>query len=104
MSHMYFIKTLATDLPVSKTLIEYNNNLEENNEEEKDLINIELTEQKKESYNYENANDFRWLDVTEEDKEDIALANFIENLQKQTDDEIFPKSNWKIMISYLIKN
>ena len=26
----------------------------------------------------------------EEDKEDIALANFIESLQKQTDEEIFP--------------
>ena len=29
--------------------------------------------------------------VQEEDEEDIALANFIENLQKQTDEEIFPK-------------
>ena len=29
---------------------------------------------------------FRWLDVQEEDEEDIALANFIESLQKQTDE------------------
>ena len=27
----------------------------------------------------------------EEDEEDIALANFIESLQKQTDEETFPK-------------
>ena len=34
---------------------------------------------------------FRWLDVQEEDEEDIALANFIESLQKQTDEENFSK-------------
>ena len=39
---------MATDLPIAKTLIKYNsNNLEENDEEEKEPINIELTEQKK---------------------------------------------------------
>ena len=32
------------------------------------------------------------MNVLEEDKEDIALANFIENLQKQTDEENFPKN------------
>ena len=38
---------MATGSPVAKTLIEYNsNNLEENDEEEKKPINIELTEQK----------------------------------------------------------
>ena len=37
---------MATGLPVAKTLIEYSNNsLEENDEEEKESINIELTEQ-----------------------------------------------------------
>ena len=39
----------------------------------------------------ENAIDFKWSGVKEEDKEDIALANFNESLQKQADDEIFPK-------------
>ena len=34
---------------------------------EKVLINIELTEQKTELYNDENAIDFRWSDVQEED-------------------------------------
>ena len=42
---IYSIKILATGVPVSKTLIEYNSNsLEENDEEEKVPINIEFTE------------------------------------------------------------
>ena len=37
---------MATSLPVPKILIEYNsNNLEENDEKEKEPINIELTNQ-----------------------------------------------------------
>ena len=41
-----FHKNLATGRPVVKTLIKYNNNnLEESDEEEKELINIELTDQ-----------------------------------------------------------
>ena len=36
---------MATDLLVAKTLIKYNN-LEENDEKEKEPINIELTDQK----------------------------------------------------------
>ena len=37
---------MATDLPVVKTLIKYNNNnLEENDEEEKEPIDIEFIEQ-----------------------------------------------------------
>ena len=89
---------MATDLPVAKTLIKYNRNrLEVNEEEEKEPINIEPTEQKTEPYNDENAINFRWSYVTEEDEEDIALANFIESLQKQTDEENFQKSNWMIV-------
>ena len=34
--------------------------------------------------NDENEIDFRWSDVKEKDEEDIALANLIESLQKQT--------------------
>ena len=37
---------MATGLPVAKALIKYNNNLEENEEEDKEPINIEPTEQK----------------------------------------------------------
>ena len=38
---------METGRPVSKTLIKYNSNCsEKNNEEEKELIDIELTEQK----------------------------------------------------------
>ena len=73
---------MATGRPVAKTLIKYNNNnLEENDEEENEPINIELTEQKTDPYNDENAVDFKWSDVKEEDEEDIALANFIKCLQ-----------------------
>ena len=41
---------MATGWPVAKTLIKYNNNnLEENDEEKKEPINIELTDQKNRS-------------------------------------------------------
>ena len=66
--------------------------MEENDDEEKEPINIELTEQKTDPYNDENAIYFRWSDEKEkEEEEDIALTSFIENLQKQTDEENFLK-------------
>ena len=65
--------------------------MEENDEEEKEPINIELTDQKTDPYNDENAIDSKWSDLTEEDEEDVALANFIESLRKKTDEKIFPK-------------
>ena len=54
-----FHKILAIGRPVAKTLIKYNNNLEENDEEENELINIALTEQNIDPYNDENAVDFK---------------------------------------------
>ena len=69
---------MATGRPVTKTLIKYNSNsLEENDEEDKDPINIELTEQKTDPYNDEYAIDSKLSDLIEEDEKDIALANFI---------------------------
>ena len=65
--------------------------MEENEDEEKEPIIIQFTEQNTDFDNNENAIDFRWSDVKEEDEEDIALANFIESLQKQTDEENFLK-------------
>ena len=83
---------MATGRPVVYTLIKYSNNSEENDEEEKEPINIEFTEQKIDPYNDENAIDFKLSGVKEEDEENIALDNFIESLQKQTDEEnIYPK-------------
>ena len=85
---------MAIGRPVAKNLIKYNSysySLEENEEEKKEPINIEFTEQKKDPYNNENAIEFRWSGVKKEDEEDIALANLNESLQKQTDEEIFPK-------------
>ena len=45
MSQIFNIN-LTTDLLVANTLIKYNKNSEENDGEEKELIDIELTEQK----------------------------------------------------------
>ena len=67
--------------------------MDENDIEDKEPINIEPTHRKTEPYNDENAIDFKWSSVKEEDEEDIALANFIESLQKQTDEKFFKKSN-----------
>ena len=73
---------MATERPVAENLIKYNSNrLEENDEEENEPINIELTGHKTDPYNDENAIDSKWSDLTEEDEEDIALANFIESLK-----------------------
>ena len=57
--------------------------MEENNWEEKVVINFEFTEQKTGLKNDENVIDFRWSDVQEKDEEDIVNANFIECWQKQ---------------------
>ena len=65
-----------------------NNNLEENKEE---AIDIEFTEQKADTDNDENVIDFRWSNVKGEEEEDIAKTKLIESLQKQADEEIFPK-------------
>ena len=71
---------MATERPVA--LIKYNSNrLEENDEEENEPINIELTDKTTDPYNDENSIDSKWSDLTEEDEEDIALANFIESLK-----------------------
>ena len=65
--------------------------MEKNDEEEKEPINIELTDQKTDPYNDENSIESKWSDLTEEDKEEIALANFIESLKKANWWETFTK-------------
>ena len=81
-SYIPLKKNLATERPVAENLIKYNSNrLEENDEEENEPINIELTDKTTDPYNDENAIDSKWSDLTEEDEEDIALANFIESLK-----------------------
>ena len=42
-------------------------NMEENDEDEKEPADIEFTERKVDTENYENAIDFRWLVVQGED-------------------------------------
>ena len=44
---------------------------------------------KRSSLNDENTIEFRWSGVQEEDEEDIVLANFVESLQNQTDENFF---------------
>ena len=56
---VYSIKILPTGRPVAKTLIEYNNNKEEKDEEENEPIDLEFIEQKTNPYNFENAIDFK---------------------------------------------
>ena len=58
MSHIIY-KNFGNKKTSCKNLIKYNNNLDENDEEEKDPISIELTEQKTDPYNDENDIDFR---------------------------------------------
>ena len=41
---IYSIKIVVTGRPIAKTYIEYNNNLEENDEEENEPIDVEFTE------------------------------------------------------------
>ena len=83
-------KTLATGLPVAKNLIEYNSNSFRKMMKKRRNNSYWAYWGKSDSYNDENAIDFRWSGV-HEDEEDTALANFIENLQKQTDEKIFTK-------------
>ena len=54
---------------------------------------LSLLIKKTDPYNAENSIDSKWSDLIEEDEEDIALANFIESLQKQADEKFFQKSN-----------
>ena len=69
----------------------------------KEPIDIEFAEQKADPYNDENGFDFKWSDVQEEDEEDIALANFIEIYKSKLIKNFFQKSNWMIVVSYLMK-
>ena len=104
MSYIFY-KILATGWPVAKILIKYNNNnLEENDEEEKEPINIELTDKKTNPYNDEYYIGSKWSDLTEENEEDTALANYIESLKKsKLMRKIFKKSNKMIAVSYIMK-
>ena len=65
--------------------------MEENNEEIKQAIDIELTEQKADLENDKNAIDFRWSDEQMEDQEDIAQTHLIESLHKQANEKNYRK-------------
>ena len=91
-NEIYSIKILATGRPVAKYLIKYNNSLEENEDVKKEPINIKFIERKKDPYNDENAIDFKWSGV-QEDEEYIVFwltsfritkTNWWENFSKKT--------------------
>ena len=52
---------------------------------------LKLLSKKADPYKDENVIDFRWSSVKNQDEVDIALANFIESLQKQVDEKFFYK-------------
>ena len=62
-------------------------------EKRRNQLILSLLIKKTDPYNDENSIDSKWSDVTEEDEEDIAMANFIKNLKKkkQTDEKFFQK-------------
>ena len=64
----------------------HKNNLEETMKKWRSQLILSLL-RKIWSYYDENAIDFRWSDVKKEDEKDVTLTNFIESLQKQTDEE-----------------
>ena len=68
-----------------------NNRKVEKDEEEKEAVGIEFTEQKAEPENDKNVIDLWWSDIREKDEEDIAKANLIWSLQKQAIEEFFSK-------------
>ena len=50
-----------------------------------------LADKKTDQNNDENDFNFKWLDVKEEDEEDIALTNLIENYKGKSMRKIFKK-------------
>ena len=60
-------------------------------EKRRNQLILSLLIKKTNPYNDENSIGSKWSDLTEEDEEDIALANFIESLHKQTDEKFFLK-------------
>ena len=53
------------------------------------------------SWNEQNNIDLRWSGV-QEDEEDIALANFIESLQKQANEKFFQKNYSRIFFMIVV--
>ena len=98
------LKILATGRPVAKALIKYNsNNLEENDEEEKEPINIELTDQKQVLIMMKmllTLNDQMYKKKT---KKILLWLTSVRTCKSKLMSKFFQKINWMIVISYLIK-
>ena len=85
---------MATGFLVSKTLIEYNRNSLEENEEEKEQIYIEFTEQNTDPENNENAIDFRLYAEQQIKEENITLVKIMENYKSKQMRKIIQKIAW----------
>ena len=68
-SHLFYSNSTAGFSVEPKFLIEFNGNSSEENDEEKEAINIEFIDQKSDHENYKNAIDFRLSDKQREDKQ-----------------------------------
>ena len=69
-SHLFYSNSTVVFSVGPKFLIEFNgNSSEENDEEEKEAINMEFTDRKSDHKNYKNAIDFRLSDKQREDKQ-----------------------------------
>ena len=81
---------MATWRPVAKTLIKYLTINWRKMKKRKSQLILSL-QAKNRSWNDENAIGFIWSDVKEENEGDTTLAYFSKSLQKQVDEETFPK-------------
>ena len=96
---------MATGRPVAKTLIKFNSNSLEENIKGREGVNWNWVYWAKSwSRNDENAIYFKWIGVQleEEDEEDLAFANIIQNYKSKLMRNI-KKSNWMIVVSFLMK-
>ena len=57
--------------------------MEDNDEKEKESIDIEFYLENADPKNFENSIDFRWSGVQEEDEEDIDNISFIKNYKNK---------------------
>ena len=81
---------MVTWRPVAKTLIKYITINWWKMKKRKSQLILSL-QAKNRSWNDENAIGFKWSDVKEENEGDTTLAYFSKSLQKQVDEETFPK-------------
>ena len=94
---------MATRRLVAKTLIEYNNNLEENDEEEKESINIEFTEENQILIMMKMLLTLANRVYKKKTRKILLWLTSLRARKSKLMRKIFQKSNWMIAVSYLMK-